>query len=51
MASILSGDVKQPIEPYIEVLKEEPRISGDLSILLHDFIILAVHEGVYKLVS
>lgn len=45
MNLLLTGEFSQSYEPCLEILKEEEVIATDRSILLYDFILLAVKDG------
>lgn len=47
MEGLVSGEVSQPPQPYVDILKEEPKIVGNLSLVLYDLIIVAVEGGKY----
>lgn len=47
MVGLVSGEVTQPPQPYVDILKEEPKIAGNLSLVLYDLIIVAVEDGKY----
>lgn len=45
MKLLLTGEFSQSYEPCLGILKEEEVIANDCSILLYDFILLAVKDG------
>jgi len=47
MGLLLSGAIENSVESFMEILKTEPALDGQLKFLLHDLIALAVHEGEY----
>lgn len=48
MDALVSGEVSQVPDPYITMLKDEPKIAGNLTLVLYDLIMVAVEDGVYK---
>ena len=45
MLMILSGEMDNSVESFIEILSEEPALRGNLKLLLQDMIAVAVQEG------
>lgn len=47
MSALVSGEVTQIPQPYISILKDEPKIAGNLTLVLYELIMVAVEDGKY----
>lgn len=45
MDALVSGEISQAPQSYVNILKEEPKIAGNLTLVLYDLIIVAVEDG------
>lgn len=48
MDALVSGEISELPQPYIRILKEEPRIAGNLNLVLYDLITVAIEDGMYR---